>query len=200
VNWCRTAWTLLLATCAATVLPAQSPGGDRDLPVAGSLLYNVLFLSHPPGLERTGANGRFAGRFAIRAGQGTYVGVGVGSWAQASLDSCLEPFECGTFADHWSEAVVYQAYVQHIPTRAVPAWLRVGVGVANTWTLLPEGSVIGAAERWRAALTAGAGADVRIRGHVFVTTSIDYTHLSGVDARGAELRHGLALGIGATIR
>ena len=191
---------LVVALCAATVVRAQGQGEDRELPVAGTLTYNMLFLSHPPGQENGGFGARFGGRFAIRAGPRTYVGVGVGSWAQAQLGECSAPVECGTFANYWSEAIVYQAYAQHSPSPAFPGWARLGAGIANTSTLLPAGSVIDVLDRWRAALTGGVGADLRVGGHVFVTPSMDYTLLPGVGRGGEDLRHALALGFGVTIR
>jgi hypothetical protein len=126
--------------------------------------------------------------------------MGVGSWVQAQTSRCAPPADCGAFADYWSEAIVYQIYLQHSPVALVPAWLRLGTGLANTSTLVPGRGVIGVSDRWRAALTGGIGADVRVSNHLFVTPSLDYTVLPAVDRRGRELRRALALGIGATIR
>jgi hypothetical protein len=124
----------------------------------------------------------------------------VGSWAQAQTGRCAAPVECGTFADYWSEAIVYQVYAQHTVSVWFPGWVRLGTGIANTSTLVPDGGVIDVSDRWRAAVSGGVGADVRIDSHLFVTPSIDYTVLAGVERRGQELRHALALGVGVTIR
>jgi hypothetical protein len=179
---------------------AQSTHPERPLPVTGTLLYNLLFLSHPPDIGGDAFGARFAGRVAIWVAPRTYFGVGVGSWAQALTERCTPPVNCGTFADYWSEAIVYQFYAQHAPATRFPGWLRLGAGLANTTTLAPAGRLIRLDQRWRVAVTGGAGADVRVAGHLLLTTSIDYTVLPGVERGSRELRHALALGLGLTIR
>jgi hypothetical protein len=198
MHWMRV--TSILVIWAASRAMAQDASSERPLPVAGTLIYNVLFLSRPADYHGGGIGARFAGRFAVRVRERTYVGIGVGSWAQAPTGQCAAPVDCGTFADYWSEAVVHQLYAQHTPSSRFPGWARVGVGLAKTTTLVPGGGVIGLSDRWRAAVTAGLGGDWRLERHLFLTPSIDYTALPGVDPRGPELRYGLALGIGVTIR
>jgi hypothetical protein len=190
---------LAAAAWTSTQLIAQDANPERPLPVAGTLIYNVLFMSHPPN-SHGGLGARFAGRFSIRAGSPTYVGVAVGSWAQASLGQCAAPIGCGTYANYWSEAIVYQVFVQHSPWRRFPGWVRLGAGVANTSTLVPAGGVISVASRRRAAVAAGVGSDLRVMHHVFVTASVDYTVLPAVERTQMELRHALALGVGVTLR
>jgi hypothetical protein len=191
---------LLAVAWTSTQLVAQSAVPERPLPVAGTLSYNALFMSHPSDWDRGNFGARFAGRFAVRTGGRTYVGMAVGSWAQASLGRCSAPIDCGTYADYWSEAIVYQIFGQHTPLAGFPGWVRLGAGFANTSTLAPAGTVITVADRWRAAVSAGAGSDVRVAEHVFVTPSVDYTVLPAVERDQLELRHALALGVGVTIR
>lgn len=198
MNWKRAA--LVFVVWGSSPAMAQSPSSERPLPFAGTLIYNLLFLSRPPDLHGGGFGARFGGRFAVRVGQRTYVGVGVGSWAQAPTGRCAAPVECGTFVDYWSEAIVHQVYAQYRVSSRLPGWARLGAGVARTSTLVPGGGVIALADRWRAVVTAGVGADWRLRSHLFLTPSIDYTVLPGVERSGHELRHALALGIGVTIR
>ena len=126
----------------------------------------------------------------------------MGSWAQAKTRECGAWPGCAV-ADYWSEAVVYQAYIQHTPFPRLPVWSRVGVGVAHTWTALPLGPAAWVQEKWRPALTAGAGLDVGLADHIFITPSIDFTTLRGAGWAQVgyyELRHALALGLGMTIR
>jgi hypothetical protein len=191
---------LSAAAWTSARLVAQDALPERPLPVAGTLIYNVLIMSHPPDSRGEDFGARFAGRLAIRAGSRTYVGVAVGSWAQASLGQCAAPVDCGTYADFWSEATVHQVFVQHAPLRRFPGWFRLGAGFANTSTLVPAGNVISVADRWRAAVSAGVGSDLRVVRHVFVTPSVDYTVLPAVERTQRELRHALALGVGVTIR
>jgi hypothetical protein len=191
--WVFTAW-------AGPQAMAQSPSPERALPVAGTLIYNLLLLSGPPDSHAGGVGARFGGRLAVRVALRTYVGMGVGSWVQAQTGRCAAPVECGTFADYWSEAIVYQVYAQHTPSMEFPAWVRLGAGIANTSTLAPGGGVIEVADRWRAAVSGGVGADLPVSGHLFVTPSIDYTTLRGVVGRSQELRHAFALGLGVTFR
>jgi hypothetical protein len=190
---------LAAAAWTSTQLVAQDANPERRLPVAGTLIYNVLFMSRPPN-SHGDPGARFAGRFSIRAGSPTYVGVAIGSWAQASLGQCAVPIDCGTYANYWSDAIVYQVFVQHAPLRKFTGWVRLGAGVANTSTLVPAGSLISVASRWRAAVSAGVGSDLRVMHHVFVTPSVDYTILPAVERTQMELRHALALGVGVTIR
>lgn len=190
---------VLLAGCTAGAA-AQQRAELRDLPVAGTLLYNYLWLSRPADVDHGGHGARFAGRFGVRAAPRTYVGVGVGSWAQAQTGGCPLPNACGEFADYWSEAVVYQLYLQHRPHPAFPAWGRAALGIANTYTLLPGGGLISVADRWRTAFSAGIGADMGLAPHIYITPSFDYTLLAGVGESSRELRHAMALGVGLTIR
>lgn len=200
MHWPR--WMLVWVCVGGPVAPAlaQDPSPEPPLPVAGTLLYNLLFLSRPPDSPDGGFAARFGGRFALRAAPRTYVGIGVGSWVQARTGRCVDPAVCGTYAVYWSEAVVYQLYAQHLPSAPVPGWLRLGIGIANTSTLEPGGGLIDVYARWRPAVSGGAGADLRIGGHLFLTPSIDYTVLTGVRRRGPELHHALAMGLGVTIR
>ncbi len=52
----------------------------------------------------------------------------------------------------------------------------------------------------RAVLSAGVGADLRLREHLFATPSINYTVLAGGDGPSYELRNGLAIAFGLTLR
>ena len=200
MHWHRRALICVFAAWASSQAMAQSPSPERALPVAGTLIYNLLFLSGPPDSHGGGVGARFGGRLAVRVAPRTYVGMGVGSWAQAQTGRCAAPVDCGTFADYWSEAIVYQVYAQHSPSTEFPAWVRLGAGIANTSTLAPAGSVIDVADRWRVAVTGGVGTDLPVSGHLFVTPSIDYTSLRGVAGRSQELRHAFALGLGVTFR
>jgi hypothetical protein len=200
MDWHRVVRVWAVCVWASSQAVAQSPLPERPLPVAGTLLYNLLFMSHPQDENGGGIGARFGGRFALRVRARTYVGLGVGSWLQAQTGECSLPFQCGTVADYWSEAIAYQVYAQHTPAARFPGWLRFGVGIANTSTLVPGGGVISVSDRWRAIVSGGAGVDLRVGGHLFVTPSLDYTQLVGVERRGQELRHALALGFGMTIR
>ncbi len=192
-------WIALAATAAPAAV-AQTIRADQPLAVSGTLAYNLLFLNAPPETTRRGLAARFSGRLAVRVGGPTYVGLGVGSWARATRAGCTKLGICGNAVEDWSEAVVYQAYLQHAPVLRWPVWIRGGAGMANTSTLAPGGGVIRLADRWRAAVSAGAGADVRMSGHFFFSPSFDFTLLPSVESSGLELRHGVALGLGFTIR
>ena len=200
MQWPRRVLVWVCVGGMVTPARAQDPSPERPLPVAGTLLYNLLFLSRPSDAPDGGFAARFGGRFALRASPRSYVGLGVGSWVQARKGQCVDPAACGTFAVYWSEAVVYQLYAQHAPSASLPGWLRLGLGVANTSTLVPGAGLIDVYDRWRGAVTGGAGADLRIGGHLFLTPSIDYTVLTGVRRGGPELHHALAMGLGVTIR
>jgi hypothetical protein len=190
----------ILAASPRAQTYAQTTVSEGPLPVAGTLIYNLLFLSRPFGSHRDSFGARFGGRFAVRIAPRTYVGFAVGSWAQAQTGQCAAPVMCGTFADYWSEAIVHQVYAQHSPFPQFPGWLRLGVGLAKTSTLIPSGGVIGLSKQWRAAVSGGVGVDVRVGSHLFLTPSIDYTQLRGVLSGDDELRHALAIGFGVTFR
>src|SRR3954470_162088 len=182
----RLSLACILTACPTAQTFAQAPV-EQPLPVAGTLIYNLLFQSRPTGSQGGSLGARFAGRFAVRTAPRTFIGFGVGSWAQAQTGQCAAPVECGTFADYWSEAIVSQVYAQHSPFPRSPGWIRLGVGLAKTSTLVPSGGVIGLSNQWRAALSGGVGVDVRVGHHLFLTPSIDYTELAGVPPGGYEL-------------
>ena len=194
----RSLFYLVLCFAAASSATAQSGLVEEPLQFSGTLIYNLLFINSPP--ETSGGIGaRFAGRLAVRAARSTYIGVGVGSWSRATRATCSS-VGCGNAVENWSEAVIYQAYVQHGLVQQVPIWIRAGVGLGNTSTLEPDFGVIGLDEHWRTALTAGAGADIRLSGHFYSTLSADFTLLPGVERQSQELRHAVSLGLGFTIR
>jgi hypothetical protein len=184
-------------------LGAQLAGAqeaESPLPVSGSLIYNALTYNRIHGTDSRGAAMRFAGRVAIRVGANTYAGLAGGSWLRVGAPSCADVPDCGDFISLQSEAIVYQIYIQRYVSRA-QLFLRAGAGVANTTTLLPEDRiVIAVARRWRAALSAGAGIDLRIAHFVYLTPSLDVTVLPATDTRAQELRTGFAAGLGLTLR
>jgi hypothetical protein len=189
-----------LLLCITLVSSAAAQGGPVENPLmfSGTLIYNLLFINSPP--ETSGGVGaRFAGRLAFRAARSTYVGVGVGSWSRATRATCSS-VGCGAAVESWSEAVIYQVYAQRGLLQRVPIWVRAGVGVGNTSTLEPGAGVIRLDERWRTAVSLGAGADIRLRGHFYSTVSADFTLLPRVDSQAQELRHAVSLGLGFTIR
>jgi hypothetical protein len=190
---------LVLGLGAATsTAAAQGGSSDEPLLFSGTLIYNLLFINSPP--ETSGGVGaRFAGRLAFRAARSTYVGVAVGSWSRATRAACSS-LGCGAAVENWSEAVIYQVYAQQGLRQQVPVWARAGVGLGNTSTLEPGAGVIRLDERWRTAVTVGAGVDIRLKGHFYSTLSADFTLLPEVDSRSQELRHAVSIGLGFTIR
>ena len=184
----------LLQTSAAL---AQAPG--PSLPVAISLVYNGLLYSGGPHGTGGGAGARFAGRIALPVGRRLYLGFAVGSWLRERQLSCDEAADCAEFRTGHSEAVVHQAYGQYYPGQE--RWfVRAGAGVAWTSTLRPLLGVFGARTHWRPAASAGLGGDLRLKGPLYLSASLDYTALLGAATEEDELHSGLAFGLGATLR
>lgn len=187
-----------LLTLAARSLAAQE--ATDPLPVTGSLIYNLVIYDRVPGTQGRAALTRFAGRVAVRVGKSTYVGLGGGSWSRIIGSACTVVAPCDDFATAQSDAIIHQLYLQHYVSRR-RLFFRAGVGIASTATLLPENrTVMAFALRWRAALSAGVGTDLRIARFLYVTPSLDVTVLPGADTRAAELRSGIAPGLALTLR
>jgi hypothetical protein len=52
----------------------------------------------------------------------------------------------------------------------------------------------------RSFLSGGVGWDLPLLSHVFLTPSVDYTHLIVPEPAQHELRHGLSFGLGLTVK
>src|SRR5688572_5847998 len=134
-----------------------------------------------PGTRGQAALTRFAGRVALRVGSATYVGLGGGSWSRIIGSDCAVVPECDEFATAQSDAIIHQVYLQRYVSRS-GLFFRAGAGLASTSTLLPENrAVVGFTSRWRAALSAGVGIDLRIARFLYVTPCLDITVLPGTD-------------------
>jgi hypothetical protein len=194
----RTILILMIAlhSCLGTrSLNAQTMGDQ--LPVTGSLIYHGLF--HNIGGKMIGIGLRFAGRIAVRVRPETFVGFGGGSWASLTRGDCGLP-ECDGYLGSQSEAYIYHLYIQHYVS-ASRVFVRGGAGLAQTRTLFPENRVlIAVTDRWRGAVSAGGGIDVRLASHVYLTPSLDFTVLPGADTGGQELGSALAVGVAITLR
>jgi hypothetical protein len=172
---------------------------EHPLPVAGSLIYHALFHNVVDSAESIGIGLRFAGRVAVRIGPRTYAGFGGGSWASLTQGdfAVVEP-QTG-YVGSQSEAYVYLLYLQQYV--AGRFFVRGGAGLAETRTLTPENrGLIRVTERWRGSLSAGAGIDLPVARHVYLTPSVDLTVLPGANTGAEELGSALALGIAITLR
>jgi hypothetical protein len=193
----------LLGLFGLLSLTAQSLGAQEvvdPLPVTGSLIYNLVIYDRMPGTRGNAALTRFAGRVALKVAQSTYVGLGGGSWSRIVGTDCAVVPDCDEFATAQSDAIIHQLYLQRYVSRS-GLFFRAGAGLASTSTLLPENrGVMGFTLRWRAALSAGVGMDIRLARFLYVTPSLDVTVLPGTDTRAAELRSGIAPGLALTLR
>lgn len=175
-------------------LSAQS----EDLPVLGTLTYNLLdfdtrtaHTAHPRSL-------RFMGRIAMRVHSGTYVGFAVGSWVRV-YEGCVESGVCSpSLYEEYSEVVNHALFVQHYLRSR---WfVRGGGGIARTEVLTPNGSVIATDRHTRASVTVGTGVDLPFARRLVLTPSLDYAVLPGTPAGGPEIHWAVAYGIGVTLR
>jgi hypothetical protein len=193
----------LLGLLGLLSLATQSLGAQQvadPLPVTGSLIYNLVIYDRMPRTRGHAAVTRFAGRVAARVGSATYVGLGGGSWSRIVGADCTIVVECNGLATAQSDAIIHQLYAQHYVSRS-GLFFRAGAGLASTYTLLPEDrAAMGFTLRWRAALSAGLGVDLRIARFLYLTPSLDVTVLPGTDTRAAELRSGIAPGLALTLR
>lgn len=170
-----------------------------SLPVSGSLVYNGVFYNRVHDRSSGGIGLRFAGRLAFRVAEHTYIGVGGGSWARAVQSDCSLVPNCRRYLVAQSEAILYHLYIQrYLGSRNI--FLRAGSGIAQTRTVTLESRFMVAEQRWRVAVSAGAGADLRIARFLYLTPSIDLTVLPGTDTRAQELRSGWAVGLALTLR
>jgi hypothetical protein len=188
----RTVWLLGVLSVTAGSLQAQG-----SLPVSGTVTYNAILYDQADGTDARSTGFRFAGRIAARLTRGTYLGLGVGSWSRRTGANCSVFPSCGDRLQAQSEAVVHQVYVQqYVRGRA---FARGGAGLAVTSTLQSLGTIV-VDDRWRAALSAGIGMDVPVGRFLYLTPSLDATLLPGTDRQAQELRSGIALGVGLTLR
>lgn len=189
----------LIAILGLSAVPLGAQEPEVPLPVSGSLIYNALFLNRVNGAGNRGLGLRFAGRVATRVGARTYLGLGGGSWIRVTRGDC-GLVDCNGYVGSQSEAVVYQLYLQQYVTRN-QLFVRAGAGLADTRTLFPENRIlIAVSRRWRGAVSAGLGADLRIARYVYLTPSLDFTVLPGADTGAYELGSGLAIGVALTLR
>jgi len=171
-----------------------------SLPVSGSLIYNGIIYDRLHGTGSRGGAFRFAGRVSTRWGEETYVGFGGGSWVRVARPDCSAVPDCREFLTVQSEAIIYQIYLQRYVSRK-QLFLRAGLGLANTTTLLPENRLfLAVTRRWRSAVSAGAGIDLRIARFLYLTPSLDVTLLPGADTQSDELGSGFAAGLALTLR
>lgn len=191
---------LIGLSLAAPSVAAQEGAAPASLPLTGSLIYNLVIYDRMPGTRGHAALTRFAGRVALRVGEATYIGIGGGSWSRIIGSDCAVVPDCDEFATAQSDAIIHQLYLQRYVSRS-GLFFRAGAGVASTMTLLPENrGVMGFKLRWRAALSAGVGVDLRIAPFLYLTPCLDITVLPGTDTRAAELRSGIAPGLALTVR
>jgi hypothetical protein len=170
-----------------------------QLPVTGSLVYHALLHNGVDSAESRGVGLRFAGRIALRMGRGSYVGFTGGSWVSLTVGDFAPLAGETEYLGSQSEAFVYLIYVQQYVSRRV--FVRGGAGLAETRTLIPESRVlISVTERWRASTSLGAGMDLPLGPHVYLTPSVDFTVLPGADTDARELGSALALGLAITLR
>jgi hypothetical protein len=195
----RARFVSLIAVWGFGAQPLGAQEAVATLPVSGSLIYNALFLNRVYGTDTRGFAMRFAGRVGTQVARGTYIGLGGGSWVRVIRAECAGFPDCDRYVGSQSEAIVYQLYLQRY-VRRNQLFLRGGLGLANTTTLLPENGLIAVTRRWRAALSVGTGVDLRITRFLYLTPSLDVTLLPGTDTRREELRSGITPGVGLTLR
>jgi len=190
------ALSFALLVCARLGAAQSSPA---PLAVGGTLGYNLLRFNRTAYAEGRAWSGRFAGRLAITVRRDLALGFGVGSWARETAAPCLATGECPQGLSDLGQAIITQAYAQYYPA-ARAGFVRGGIGLANTRTLLPDDEQMRRISRWRAALTCGGGADLRIANRLYLTPSLDYTVILGTHGETPELHSALGLGVGITVR
>lgn len=200
LNPLRTLSALLLAVGSSFWSRPLGAQAVDQLPVSGSLIYHALLHNRVNGAGGQGIGLRFAGRVAIRVAASTYVGFGGGSWVSLTRGDCGLPADCDGYVGSQSEAFVYHLYLQQYVSGRL-LFVRGGAGLAETRTLFPQNRVvIAVVERWRGALSAGGGVDLRMGHHVYLTPSLDFTVLPGADTGAEELGSAVAFGLALTLR
>jgi hypothetical protein len=185
---------------------AQAQGTSAPLPITATLLFNALLYETPVGLEGGPLlTGRFAGRVGVRITPRSFAGFAVGSWQLGDAHCVRAGCDGGreSFVTVNREAVVLQLYGQVYPTRRLPLFVRAGAGIGHTYTLKPDGAfglyMVGRTNQYLVA-SLGGGLDLRLARHLYLTPSLDYTTMLGVEATSDDLRSALAMGVGLTVR
>lgn len=189
---------MTLYVVAAGGLPGRLVAQAADLPVLGTLTYNLLNFDTRTGHTAHPMALRFVGRIGVRVHPGTYIGFAVGSWVRV-YERCADAPGCtNTQYDEYSEAVNHALFVQHYLR---PRWfVRGGAGVALTDVLTPAGDAIASERHARGSVTIGTGLDLPLPGRLRLTLSLDYATLPGTPAGGPEIHWALAYGLGITLR
>jgi hypothetical protein len=182
---------LLPPLVVATAMEAQ----DRPLNVEGTASYNLIWNGTTQASDRVRfASARFGGRVAIRLASHSYVGVSIGSWSYRVAREGFTDID-----DAVSTAVAASAYLQVYPVHSPLLFFRAGAGYARTLTYYPHFDGIRQEALVHPTVSGGVGTDVSIATHLAFTPSIDLTQLFGTEGE-REIRSGVVLGIGITIR
>jgi hypothetical protein len=183
---------------ALGVTPVGSLAQGADLPVLGTLTYNLLDYDTRTGHTAQPKALRFVGRIGLRVQPQTYVGFAVGSWVRV-YEGCSGADGCAMSRyDEYGEVVNHALFVQYY---IKPRWFtRAGAGVALTEVLTPNGETIASDRHARGSLTAGTGVDLPLARRLLLMPSVDYTLLPGTPTGGAEIHWAIAYGVGITLR
>ena len=207
VKRCR---TVLIGLILAS--PVASAGqGPATLPVGGTISFNLFRAGLPQradGWQPSAYIGnRFGGRLAVPVGGGFALGLSVTSWEadDVSATACAGRRAC----EHWlvfrGEAFATVAFAQRHFGRRL--FLRAGAGPVRSDSYRTDEpgdtfatGLIRAERRERFGLTLGAGVDVAVAEHIFVTPSVDAYRLVAVGDTDRELKSAVVVGVGLTIR
>ena len=179
--------------------PAAQAQELQPLPVSGGMSWNVIFHEAAPEGHRTLGATRFSGRLAVRLSENAYLGFSVGSWAREGR--YIAPQIPVDVIASRSEAALHSVYAQ-VYGRAfgLCPFLRGGIGLARTETFLPAGGMIDRLAHWRGQLGVGTGLEVHLGGNMYLSPSVDFGAILGVDHEAGELRRALSVGIGLILR
>jgi hypothetical protein len=189
-------------TFPAAVVAQSAPA---NIGLQGTAAYALIWnrAAHAVDSPYTAQTARFNGRIALKVGRNVYLGISAGSWMYAA-DFGEYDSDFGQSVVAVATAVVTTAFAQTYPVRAVPFFVRAGLGFASTATYTPTPlqeipAPLIEDRHGRFALTAGTGIDIPLRQHFAVTLSADYTRLTGT-ATGFESTAAVQLGLGLTVR
>lgn len=168
----------------------------QEVRLGGTVEWNYVRYNALPGTNLRGGYLAPAGRLFLQITNRWSVGVALSSWARNAQSPGLD----GVLT-HREEAGLRQIYAQLSPISSRTAFfVRTGLGIANMESLVPNGGLIDSKTTTKVLVTLGAGYDVRLARHVFLTPAIDGGRILGIEQPIHEISGGLSFGLGVTIR
>jgi hypothetical protein len=190
-------WWPLLAVAVMTISNGASAQDIGKLPVSIVVDWSFVRYDRPVGTAGSQTGTRFGGGALVAIGHSWFIGLRATSWVRSIEES---PGSDQILASR-AEADLYHLLLERIvPVGRFGIVLRGGAGLAHSESLTGSGVSIQRFSRWRSTVLAGAGLDIKLQDHLYLTPGLSYTAILSSDPTHRELRHGFSVGLALTLR